>query len=210
MSELATGLLRFWQAGGILMPILAAISFGIWYFSLSLYIPLFFASRRLKRFSPDCTAIRGAGAATPVATAAKGKMQETSPVGVAGDACPGFDVAGFRASQLCPYERHLGILHALVACAPLLGLLGTVKGMIATFVALGGRGVASMDLLSLGISEALITTQVGLVVAIPGLVSAHASARLIVHMKNALDRVGIHQAMRQKTTAQTELAEVPT
>ncbi|MFU8779490.1 MAG: MotA/TolQ/ExbB proton channel family protein [Kiritimatiellia bacterium] len=64
-------------------------------------------------------------------------------------------------------ERHLGTLAVLGGVAPLLGLLGTVTGMIHTFqlVTLFGSGDARM--LSGGISEALITTETGLVIAVP-------------------------------------------
>jgi biopolymer transport protein ExbB len=64
-------------------------------------------------------------------------------------------------------ERHLGTLAVLGGVAPLLGLLGTVTGMIHTFqlVTLFGSGDARM--LSGGISEALITTETGLMIAVP-------------------------------------------
>lgn len=70
-------------------------------------------------------------------------------------------------------ERFLAVIAVTAAVAPLLGLLGTVTGMINTFkmITLFGTGDASS--LSGGISEALITTELGLVVAIPSLV-AHA------------------------------------
>lgn len=70
-------------------------------------------------------------------------------------------------------ERFLSVIAVTAAVAPLLGLLGTVTGMINTFkmITLFGTGDASS--LSGGISEALITTELGLVVAIPALV-AHA------------------------------------
>ncbi|MDQ8181505.1 MotA/TolQ/ExbB proton channel family protein [Pelagicoccus sp. SDUM812005] len=70
-------------------------------------------------------------------------------------------------------ERFLSVIAITAAVAPLLGLLGTVTGMINTFkmITLFGTGDASS--LSGGISEALITTELGLVVAIPSLV-AHA------------------------------------
>lgn len=70
-------------------------------------------------------------------------------------------------------ERFLSVIAVTAAVAPLLGLLGTVTGMINTFkmITLFGTGDASS--LSGGISEALVTTELGLVVAIPALV-AHA------------------------------------
>lgn len=59
------------------------------------------------------------------------------------------------------------------AVAPLFGLLGTVTGIIKTFGDLSFRGSAQAQLISEGISEALITTEYGLIVAIPAFV-AHA------------------------------------
>jgi biopolymer transport protein ExbB len=58
-----------------------------------------------------------------------------------------------------------------VSAAPLLGLLGTVTGMLATFGALasGSGGDKTMGLVASGISEALVTTETGLIIALPGL-----------------------------------------
>ena len=70
-------------------------------------------------------------------------------------------------------ERSLTILGMLAAIAPLLGLLGTVSGMITMFQVLSEHGTGNPRLLSGGISEALITTQLGLLVAVPVLF-AHA------------------------------------
>ena len=66
---------------------------------------------------------------------------------------------------------HLGLISAIAACCPLLGLLGTVIGMVRTFEALGGGSVQT-EQLAAGIGQALITTQAGLVVGLP-LVLAH-------------------------------------
>jgi biopolymer transport protein ExbB len=72
---------------------------------------------------------------------------------------------------LSPFSRRLQIMKVCVATAPLLGLLGTVTGMLTTFggLATGGGGDQTMDIISKGISEALITTETGLVVALTGL-----------------------------------------
>ncbi len=69
-----------------------------------------------------------------------------------------------------PFARRLQIMKVCVACAPLLGLLGTVTGMLTTFsgLAKGGGGDQTMGIISKGISEALITTETGLVVALTG------------------------------------------
>lgn len=66
-------------------------------------------------------------------------------------------------------ERWLPGLAVAATAAPLLGLLGTVNGMIQTFQALNSSGGEKSELLSAGISEALLTTEAGLLVAIPAL-----------------------------------------
>lgn len=72
---------------------------------------------------------------------------------------------------------HLDAIGVLAAIAPLLGLLGTVTGMMATFDVLAIFGTGNAKAMAGGISEALITTETGLLVAIPGL-----------YMKGFLDR----------------------
>jgi len=64
-------------------------------------------------------------------------------------------------------ERALSVLSVGAAVAPLLGLLGTVTGMIGTFRLISVFGTGDARLLSSGISEALLTTEAGLIVAIP-------------------------------------------
>lgn len=66
-------------------------------------------------------------------------------------------------------ERYLNSLGTVAAVTPLLGLLGTVIGMIKVFANLTTHGVGNIGSLAGGISEALITTAAGLVVAIPSL-----------------------------------------
>jgi biopolymer transport protein ExbB len=70
-------------------------------------------------------------------------------------------------------ERWLGSIAMTASVAPLLGLLGTVSGMITTFKAMTLFGAGDPRVVSGGIAEALITTELGLVVAIPALL-AHA------------------------------------
>ncbi|MGY8829802.1 MAG: MotA/TolQ/ExbB proton channel family protein, partial [Pseudomonadales bacterium] len=66
-------------------------------------------------------------------------------------------------------ERYLNALGTIAGIAPLLGLLGTVLGMIEIFSSFMGSGMANASLLAGGISKALITTAAGLMVAIPAL-----------------------------------------
>lgn len=66
-------------------------------------------------------------------------------------------------------ERYLNTLGTVAAVSPLLGLLGTVLGMINVFATISVNGTANAALLAGGISQALITTAAGLTVAIPSL-----------------------------------------
>ena len=64
--------------------------------------------------------------------------------------------------------------------------------MIATFQVLSSRGTASIELISTGISEALVTTQVGLVIALPGLFGAYALARGLRDLEASVDQLEAH------------------
>jgi len=66
-------------------------------------------------------------------------------------------------------ERYLNTLGTIAAVTPLLGLLGTVMGMIRVFAEIMAQGTGNASVLAGGISEALITTAAGLTVAIPAL-----------------------------------------
>ena len=67
-------------------------------------------------------------------------------------------------------EKHVSILSTIANLTPLLGLLGTVSGMIKTFKVISIQGIGNPAPLAGGIAEALITTAAGLSVAIPTLV----------------------------------------
>ncbi len=77
-------------------------------------------------------------------------------------------------------ERGLGLLDVIITAAPLLGLLGTVTGIIDSFNILAvAQGLPSATELSRGIAEALITTAFGLMIAIPSLFLMHWLNRMI-------------------------------
>ena len=98
-------------------------------------------------------------------------------------------------------ERYLDTLGTIAAIAPLLGLLGTVIGMIEVFAVITAQGVGEPRTLAGGISEALVTTAAGLTVAIPSLLF-HRFLRgrvdeLVVAMEQeALRMVGALQELR--------------
>ena len=66
-----------------------------------------------------------------------------------------------------PFEKRLGTIKLFAGIAPLMGLLGTVTGMIATFQSITLFGTGNPAIMAGGISQALITTVLGLICAIP-------------------------------------------
>lgn len=75
------------------------------------------------------------------------------------------------------FRQNLQVIGVLSAVAPLLGLLGTVLGMIETFEVIALFGTGNAKAMAGGISVALITTQAGLLVAVPGLLVSAALVR---------------------------------
>lgn len=69
--------------------------------------------------------------------------------------------------ELDRLERGLGVLATTANVAPMLGFLGTVTGMIKSFATLASEGLTNPGKVAAGISEALITTATGLIIAIP-------------------------------------------
>lgn len=89
-------------------------------------------------------------------------------------------------------ERFLSILNAIAHCAPLLGLLGTLIGLLDSFTSLStAQGVASTSEVAKGLYQSLVTAALGIVVAVPaylGFAFLSAKARSIMH---ELERAGI-------------------
>ncbi|WP_445405173.1 MotA/TolQ/ExbB proton channel family protein [Acinetobacter pittii] len=84
------------------------------------------------------------------------------------------------ASQEISYlEKNINFLGTLSAVAPLLGLLGTVVGIIESFLVIDFGSAGSPSLMIPGISKALITTAVGMLIAIPALVAYRYFQRLV-------------------------------
>jgi biopolymer transport protein ExbB len=84
-------------------------------------------------------------------------------------------------------EMRLAAIAVLAAVAPLLGLLGTVLGMIETFNVISVFGTGNSRALASGISIALITTQTGLLVAIPGMLMSNRLNSKAKRLKTKLD-----------------------
>lgn len=82
-----------------------------------------------------------------------------------------------EAAKVPDADRRLAFLNIMVVSAPLFGLLGTVLGMLLTFKAIGVGGMSASEVIAKGISEALIATQTGMMVAIPGMMLAFLAKR---------------------------------
>lgn len=178
--EERAGLWQLYRKGGIVMHAIliasiAALAFGIERavaLRASVQVPPGLASDIAGR---ACKGGPAAGlAALKADTSALGKMLAAA-LSRAGDGRAGMEEAAAAASEAILYElrrntRPLGIVAGL---APLLGLLGTVFGMIKAFdrASLGGLGRG--EELASGIAEALITTGAGLIVAIPAYLAYH-------------------------------------
>jgi biopolymer transport protein ExbB len=97
-------------------------------------------------------------------------------------------VQGTLLSEYPKLEEHLSLIGVLAQTAPLLGLLGTVSGMITTFNSITLHGTGDPQSLARGISEALITTQSGLIVAIPALLFHNHLLRKVENIRNGLEK----------------------
>ncbi len=88
-------------------------------------------------------------------------------------------------------QRGLAVIAITAAAAPLLGLLGTVTGMIETFRLINIFGTGDAKSLASGISEALITTEYGLIVAIPSLILHALLTRKIQGIKSTMEMTSL-------------------
>jgi biopolymer transport protein ExbB len=95
-------------------------------------------------------------------------------------------------------NRFGSLIIVIAAVAPLLGLLGTVTGMISTFDIITEFGTGDPKLLSSGISIALVTTEVGLAVAIPALIFGNLLSGWAESIKDAMEVAALHVMNRYK------------
>lgn len=89
------------------------------------------------------------------------------------------------------YERRLPLLAVIAVAAPLMGLLGTVTGMVKTFALITVFGTGNAGKLASGISEVLVATELGLMVAIPSLVAHGFLANRIQKKLSLLERYAL-------------------
>jgi biopolymer transport protein ExbB len=86
--------------------------------------------------------------------------------------------------------RGLWILETVVTAAPLLGLLGTIMGMMQAFKVIGGSGLVAPTQVTSGVAQALISTALGLLIALFALFGFNFFARVQSHTLDHLERLG--------------------
>ncbi|MBK8011111.1 MAG: MotA/TolQ/ExbB proton channel family protein [Deltaproteobacteria bacterium] len=167
LSELG----RLLALGGFVMPPLVVGACVLWYGIGYRVVRLILAKdQEAKRALEKATSLGdGVHGGTSV-------LLEAAAIGVRLSARPVRDLRSRLDEAFYPLEKDLGrfrrIISSVVRGAPLAGLLGTVSGMIGTFDALGDPSVLVNTSTGVagGISEALFSTEMGLIVAVPGLI----------------------------------------
>jgi biopolymer transport protein ExbB len=166
MGSFWTEVANLWAQGGFVMPWLVGSSLALWW----AIGERAFTLRRGSRKGLDVlveSATRGPGVVPErgIVAAAIARVGRLAP----SERDEGH-VREAIADLLVALDRHRVLITSLAATAPLIGLLGTVSGMIETFDALTTMSFhSSSGGIAGGISEALISTQMGLAVAIPAL-----------------------------------------
>jgi biopolymer transport protein ExbB len=109
--------------------------------------------------------------------------------------------------EVSKQEEGLSIIKLVSTVTPMLGLLGTVIGMITTFQALYVNGVGDPTLMARGISQALVTTMLGLIVAIPLLFAYTVLKSLVASLNDILEIQAIGFIIRNNNFSYTGLIE---
>ena len=194
------GLVAYLARGGpVMIPLLVVALLA-----LALILERLFALRRESRGTSrfageiaDTYRDKGLQSALALAKGGRGAAARVMRAGLekAGASTDIFEESLHEAAlaELPRLERHLPSIAVLATVAPLLGLLGTVTGMISAFDTITAYGTSDPRLLSGGISEALLTTTVGLIIAIPvllvhGFLSAKVD-RITADMEQASSRL---------------------
>ena len=157
-----------WVQGGSLMLMLLAIALILYYATLETY--MFLKSKTSFKNTNKNTLIQWISNPDKADRETQKMLRYVSDgKETLGEARRRFDE--IRACFLPLIDRRITFLSLLVSTAPLAGLLGTVMGMLTTFKGLStSSGGKTIDFVAGGISEALITTQTGLIIAIPAYV----------------------------------------
>jgi biopolymer transport protein ExbB/TolQ len=105
--------------------------------------------------------------------------------------------------EMARLKQYLPILATIASIAPFVGLFGTCKGIIAAFSDIATQGMGGPSVIAAGISEALVATATGLLVAIPALMFYNYFSKAISNMALELESQAFecYRDLRQQTTA---------
>ena len=169
MNAFIHELLHAWSTGGWVMIALAVL--GVIIYGTAAYLVFNLYHRGITRIS-DADMRRWVGDPTNAPSEFRELIRYTQD-----EVRSLEDIEGrFReieSSKVSEVDRRITFVNVMVVGAPLFGLLGTVLGMLLTFKAIGIGGGSASEIVSKGISEALVATQTGMMVAIPGLIVAY-------------------------------------
>jgi biopolymer transport protein ExbB len=91
-------------------------------------------------------------------------------------------------TRIASLEYGLGVVRTIASIAPLLGLLGTVVGVLNAFDAISAQGLGDPSVFSSGISVALITTVAGLIVALPHYIGYNYFISVLDHLEISIEK----------------------
>tara|TARA_R110002096_G_scaffold436056_1_gene666524 strand:+ start:87022 stop:87621 length:600 start_codon:yes stop_codon:yes gene_type:complete len=160
LMNFCTEFFKIWTSGGILMWPLLLIAILIYWLVFDMF------SRLSKNNMPDNILLFDKDNLPPKVSNIINDILEDNPA----PTVMRNRVLAMKAEYLPNIKGRLNILTILAGVSPLLGLLGTVMGMLNTFSQMNRVSVQTSDLMAGGISEALITTQMGLIIAVPALI----------------------------------------
>jgi biopolymer transport protein ExbB len=179
----------YWQSGGTLLIPIALVSLGIWAYFVRTHNHLARWVRQSHQIEPIITELDKQAGPADVLQKLGGIPGGITRIicTVMNDVLRGAVLAEAfdqrEDESMRTLRRDMIILGALTVVAPLLGLLGTVMGMIETFDAVSTVGGETGSRVASGISRALITTQFGLIVALPGVFGVARLRRLLSHVE---------------------------
>ena len=165
----------FQRGGPVMWPLLATSLVGLTFILERAIFWLRVKSGRDRRLEAEFLEHAEAGRYDQAAARARGSRDYVVTVLHSGLVHRNYSAAGAlqmaAADTYRRMRRFLSILDTTVTVAPLLGILGTVTGIISCFNLMGEAGVASPAAATKGLAEALITTAAGLVIAIPAVLA---------------------------------------
>ncbi len=188
MGDLWWQMTDYLRHGGFIMIPLVAVSVVMWTLILD-RLRTFAALRRGDMDTAGAVAtLKAGGVSAPSSAGLRATLMYDFMAQRSGNVSLDRDILGQCALRLhLRLDERLAVIAVLAAIAPLLGLLGTVLGMIETFDVIAVFGTGNSRAMASGIGVALITTQTGLLVAIPGLLMSNRLGRMAQQFRTSLD-----------------------